>query len=119
VVGLGGGAPGLLRVANVAVVLTVALLVRRRTDWLTGAGWSTLALIASLAWLVPWYIIWLLPLAGLASSVRLRRATLVMTVFLLLAFMPVTGIIMRATGINLMSSSVGQASTSLQHKLAQ
>ncbi len=31
VVGLGGGAPGLLRVANVAVVVTVALLVRRRT----------------------------------------------------------------------------------------
>jgi alpha-1,6-mannosyltransferase len=119
IVGLGGGAPVLLRVANVAVVVVVALMVRRRRDWLAGAGWSTLALIASLAWLVPWYIIWLLPLAGLASSVKLRRATLAMTVFLLLAFMPATGIFLRATGINLMSSSVGQASTSLQHKLAQ
>ncbi len=37
-VGLGGGAPGLLRVANVAVVITVALLVRRRRDWLAGRG---------------------------------------------------------------------------------
>jgi len=118
-VGLGGGAPGLLRVANVAVVVTVALLIRRRTDWLAGAGWSTLVLIASLAWLVPWYIIWLLPLAALASSIRLRRATLALTVFLLLAFMPATGIFLRATGIDLMSGSVGQASTSLQHKLAQ
>jgi hypothetical protein len=118
-VGLGGGAPGLLRVANVAVVVTVALLIRRRRDWLAGAGWSTLALIASLAWLVPWYIIWLLPLAALATSVRLRRATLALTVFLVLAFMPATGIFLRATGIDLMSSSVGQASSSLQHKLAQ
>jgi hypothetical protein len=118
-IGLGGGAPGLLRVANVAVVLAVALLVRRRREWLAGAGWATLALIASLAWLVPWYIIWLLPLAALASSIRLRRATLALTVFLLLAFMPATGIFLRATGIDLMSGSVGQASTSLQHKLAQ
>jgi hypothetical protein len=101
------------------VVLTVALLLRRRRDWLAGAGWSTLALIASLAWLVPWYLIWLLPLAGLASSIRLRRATLAMTVFLVLAFMPATGIFLRAQGIDLMSGSVGQASTSLQHKLAQ
>ncbi len=117
--GLGGGAPALLRVANVAVVVLVALLVRRRKDWLAGAGWSTLALIASLAWLVPWYIIWLLPLAGLATNVRLRRATLGLTVFLVLAFMPATGMLLRASGVNLMSGSVGQASTSLQHKLAQ
>jgi len=119
VIGIGGGAPALLRVANVAVVLTVALLLRRRRDWLSGAGWSTLALIASLAWLVPWYLIWLLPLAALASSVRLRRATLAMTVFLVIAFMPATGMFLRSQGIDLMSSSVGQASTSLQHKLAQ
>ncbi len=51
--GVGGGTPGLLRLANVALVVTVALVLRRRGEWLTGAGWSTLALIASLAWLVP------------------------------------------------------------------
>ena len=54
----------------------------------SGAGWSTLALIASLAWLVPWYVIWLLPLAALATSVRLRRVALALTVFLIFAFMP-------------------------------
>jgi hypothetical protein len=118
VIGVGGGTPGLLRIATVAVVLVVAHQVYRRRDWLSGAGWSTFALIASLAWLVPWYIIWLLPLAALASNVRLRRAALAMTAFLILAFMPATGIFMSAHGINPLASSVGQASASRQHKLA-
>jgi alpha-1,6-mannosyltransferase len=118
-IGIGGGTPGLLRLANVAVVVTVALVLRRqRSDWLSGAGWCTLALIASLAWLVPWYICWLLPLAALGSSVRLRRAALVMTAFLVITFVPLTGIILQNRGIDPMGSSVGQASKALQHKLA-
>jgi hypothetical protein len=116
--GLGGGAPGLLRIANVALVLAVLYCLRKR-DWLTGAGWSTLALIASLAWLVPWYVIWLLPLAALGTSIRLRRAALVLTVFLVLTFIPATGSFLGNHGIDLMGGSAGQASRSLQHKLAQ
>jgi Glycosyltransferase family 87 len=118
-IGAGGAAPWLLRIANVAVVLSVALLLRRRVDWLAGAGWATFALLVSLAWLVPWYVIWLLPLAALATSVRMRRAAIAFTVFLVLTFMPATPMFMRARGINLMSSAVGQASQSLQHKLSQ
>ncbi len=118
-VGIGGGTPGLLRVASVAVVLVVAHQVYRRRDWLSGAGWSTLALIASLAWLVPWYVIWLLPLAALGTSVRLRRAALALTLFLVIAFVPATGIYLSQHGIDLLSSSAGQASKSLQNKLAQ
>jgi hypothetical protein len=119
IIGLGGGAPALLRIANVAVVLVVALLIRRRGDWLAGAGWATLALVASLAWLVPWYVIWVLPLAALATSVRLRRAAFAFTVFLILTFMPAAGMIAQRLGIDPMSGAVGQASQSLQHKLAQ
>jgi alpha-1,6-mannosyltransferase len=119
IIGLGGGAPALLRIANVAVVLAVALLIRRRGDWLAGAGWATLALLASLAWLVPWYVIWVLPLAALATSVRLRRAAFAFTVFLILTFMPAAGMIAQRLGIDPMSGAVGQASQSLQHKLAQ
>ncbi|HEY3725786.1 MAG TPA: glycosyltransferase family 87 protein [Solirubrobacteraceae bacterium] len=117
-IGIGGGAPALLRLANVAVVLVVAYEVYRRRDWLIGAGWSTFALIASLAWLVPWYVVWLLPLAALATSVRLRRTALVLTLFLVFAFVPATSIYFAKHGINLLSSSVGQASKSHQHKLA-
>jgi hypothetical protein len=116
-IGVGGGVPLLLKIANVAVVLVVAWQVRRRGDWLVGAGWATFALIASLAWLVPWYVTWLLPLAALASSIRLRRATLALTAYLVLAFMPATGIIFSHLQIDPMSGSAGQASNVRQQHL--
>ena len=47
-IGIGGGAPALLRLADVVLVLVVVWLVRRRGDWLSRAGWATVALIASL-----------------------------------------------------------------------
>ncbi len=115
--GLGGSTPGLLRVANLLVVLTVLATMRRPREWVTGAGWSTLALIASVAWLMPWYLVWVLPLAALGASVRLRRATLAFTVFLVLTFMPETSVFVDAHGLNPMSTSVGQAALTLQQKL--
>jgi hypothetical protein len=120
ILGVGGGTPGLLRVANVALVLTVALLLlRRRRDWLGGAGWSTFALVASLAWLVPWYIVWVLPLAAIGTSLRLRRTALAFSMYLVIAFAPATGMLLSKVGINLMNSSAGRASQDLQHKLEQ
>ena len=118
VLGVGGGTPVLLKLAIVGVVGVVAYESFRQRNWLVGAGWSTFALLASLSWLVPWYVIWLLPLAALGSSVRLRKTALAMTVFLILAFMPATALYMAAHGINPLGSSVGQASQSHQHKLA-
>jgi uncharacterized membrane protein len=118
-IGLQGGAPALLKLADVALVLAVVYLLRRPGDWLAKMGWATLAFIASLPWLVPWYVIWLLPLAALASSVRLRRAAIAMTVFILLTFLPVSSIVLNDLGINPMNSSVGRASTQLQQKLSQ
>jgi alpha-1,6-mannosyltransferase len=118
VLGIGGGTPGLLRVMNVLLVVTVIYFLRRNRDWLSGAGWSTLALLASLAWLVPWYILWVLPLAALGSSVRLRRAAIAFTVFLVLSFLPETGVLLIEHGLNPMGSSVGQASKALQNRLA-
>jgi hypothetical protein len=118
-IGIGGGTPQLLTLANLALVLFVAHEIYRRREWLSSAGWSTLALIVSLAWLVPWYVVWLLPLAALGTSVKLRRATVALTVFLIFAFVPATGQYLSEHNINLLSSPVGQASTSRQDKLAQ
>ena len=83
-----GGTPALLKIAAVGVVLVVAHQFYRNRDWIGGAGWSTLALIASLSWLMPWYVVWLLPLAALGSSVRLRKLAAVLTVYLLFVFLP-------------------------------
>jgi alpha-1,6-mannosyltransferase len=116
-IGIGGGTPGLLRVLNVAVVIAVALLVRQRRDWLAGAGWATFALIVSLAWLVPWYLVWLLPLAALSTNVRLRQAALGLTVFLVLTFMPATDMLLFAHGLNPLNNPAGHASQRLQQKL--
>jgi alpha-1,6-mannosyltransferase len=118
IIGVGGGTSGVLRLATVALVAAVVFLVRRRGDWLSHAGWATVALIASLAWLMPWYVIWVLPLAALGSSVRLRRVTAVLTVFVLLTFLPATNYMLGKIHFNALSGSAGRASSTLQDKLS-
>jgi hypothetical protein len=100
-------------------VLLLADRIGRRGDWVSRAGWATLALIASLAWLMPWYLIWLAPLAALGASPALRRAFLGLTVFLVLTFMPATGIYFANHGIDPMATPAGHASSKLQHKLSR
>ncbi len=117
-IGVGGGTSGVLRLADVALVVAVVLLLRRKGDWLSRAGWATLALIASLGWVMPWYVIWLLPLAALGSSQRLRRVALALTVFLVLVFLPSSGKFWNLINFNPLSGSAGQASSSLQAKLS-
>lgn len=115
----GGGTPTLLRVIDVAVILAIVLLLfRARGDWISRAGWATLALLFSLAWLMPWYIIWVAPLAALGTSLRLRRATLAFTLFLVLTFLPALSIYLTHKGINPLATPAGAASQKLQHKLA-
>jgi hypothetical protein len=116
---VGGGTPLVLRLANVALVVTVLFFLRHKGDWLTGVGWSTLALVASLAWLMPWYVIWILPLAALGTSIRLRRAAVAFTVFLVFAFFPATAIYMGKLHVDPMATPAGQASLALQRKLEQ
>jgi hypothetical protein len=117
-IGAGGGSSGILRLADVALVVAIVLLLRRRGDWLTDAGWATVALIASLAWLMPWYVIWVLPLAALGTSVRLRRTALALTVFLVLTFLPSSGKFWHLISFNPLAGSAGQASQTLQAKLS-
>jgi hypothetical protein len=112
-----GGTPALLKIAAVGVVLVVAHQFYRNRDWIGGAGWSTLALIASLSWLMPWYVVWLLPLAALGSSVRLRRLAAVLTVYLLFVFLPAVNTYTNNHNINLLNTPAGRASSSLQYKL--
>jgi alpha-1,6-mannosyltransferase len=112
-----GGTPALLKIAAVGVVLVVAYQFYRNRDWIGGAGWSTLALIASLSWLMPWYVVWLLPLAALGTSVRLRKLAAVLTVYLLVVFLPAVNTYTNDHNINLLNTPAGRASSSLQYKL--
>ncbi|HST56354.1 MAG TPA: glycosyltransferase 87 family protein [Solirubrobacteraceae bacterium] len=72
-----------------ALVLAFALWrTARGADWRVAAGFSTLALLVSTAWLLPWYAIWALPLAAVSSNRRLRAATLAFCVYALLIRLP-------------------------------
>jgi alpha-1,6-mannosyltransferase len=115
--GIGGATPALLKIFDGLLVATVVYLILRRRDWLTSAGWATLALIVSLSWLMPWYVLWALPFAALSTSVRLRRATLAMTVFLVLTFVPNLWVYMEHHHINPLRSPAGRAAVALQKRL--
>lgn len=114
-----GGTPALLKLADLALVASVIYLLRRGRDLFVDFGWATIALILSLAWLVPWYVVWVLPLAALGTSRRLRRAAVVLTIYLLVTFMPAMAIAISGLGYNPMGTPAGQASLNLQHRLAQ
>jgi hypothetical protein len=60
----------------------------RGAGWREAAGWATLALLLSTAWLLPWYAIWLLPLAAVSGDRRLRAATLVVCAYAVLIHLP-------------------------------
>jgi alpha-1,6-mannosyltransferase len=78
-----------LFVAGFLAVLAAALWrTWRGGDWRIAAGWATLALLLSTAWLLPWYGIWLLPLAAVCGDRRLRAATLVFCAYAVLIHLP-------------------------------
>lgn len=74
---------GLGLLLDVGFVLCLVWLVRRvwrgELDWITGAGWATVALLITAGGLLPWYIGWLVPLAALSSDRRLLVAAVCMT----------------------------------------
>jgi hypothetical protein len=54
-----------------AYAALVAWLVRgtwRGGDWVRAAAWAGAGLLVATAWLVPWYVIWALPLAAVARD---------------------------------------------------
>jgi hypothetical protein len=78
-----------------AFVCVLALLLRRSlragrgsVRWIGDAGWATLALLVASAWLVPWYAIWIVPLAALSASRALMAATLALCAYMLVIAVP-------------------------------
>lgn len=119
---VGGGTHSVLRVMELVVILVSAyqllrMLLDPDRDWLAGAGWATLALIASVAWLMPWYVLWLLPLAALARSTMLRVVAVTLTLFLALTLGPDTTYQLGLHNVNLLNTPAGKASAVIEHKL--
>lgn len=61
---------------------------RGATGAIEAAAWATLAILLASAWLVPWYVLWLLPLAALSCDRRLWAATLALSAWMLAIAVP-------------------------------
>jgi alpha-1,6-mannosyltransferase len=72
----------------VAVLAGALWRTARGADWRVAAGWTTLALLLSTAWLLPWYVIWVLPLAAVGGDRGLRAATLTFCAYAVLIHLP-------------------------------
>ena len=85
--GFGGLTLGIRLVADAAFLAIVVVGLRRAWrggDWMAAAGWATFALVVTSAWLLPWYAVWLLPLAAMAGDTRLRAAALALTAYVVI-----------------------------------
>jgi hypothetical protein len=114
-IGLALGAGGetetlhsLLSAVLVLSVLGCCVLAWRRRDSITPSGWATVALLVTLGWVLPWYVLWLLPLAALSRSRRLRTTALVLGAYLIVAWAPASGLLWNAIGFQPAKTSLGR-----------
>jgi alpha-1,6-mannosyltransferase len=76
-------------IAAFALLVTYLLLwTYRGGDWLRAAAWATAALLLATAWLLPWYLLWPLPLAALSRDRPLQLLLLALTAYQLGARIP-------------------------------
>jgi alpha-1,6-mannosyltransferase len=108
--GQGGATQTLRALITVGLVASVGgccLLAWRRRDPVTAAGWAAFALIVSLSWVLPWYVLWVLPLAAVSSSRRLRGATLILGAYLILTWAPLFSSALNAIGFHPSKTPLG------------
>ncbi|HWX45816.1 MAG TPA: hypothetical protein VNY52_10905 [Solirubrobacteraceae bacterium] len=98
----------LLSIVLVVAVLGCGAMAWRRRDALSASGWATIALLVTLSWVLPWYVLWVLPMAALSSSRALRTTALVLGAYLILTWMPLATAMDNALGIRPTKTSLGQ-----------
>lgn len=84
--------PGTVRIAAAilfaAAIAYLLVWTWRGNDWVRAAAWAALALLLASAWLLPWYLIWVLPLAAISRDRPLQLLTLALTAYQLGARIP-------------------------------
>ncbi len=89
---LSGLDPTAVRIVAFALFALTFLYLLLRTwlgmDWLRAAAWASFALLLATAWLLPWYLIWALPMVALSRDRPLQLFTLLLTAYQLPARMP-------------------------------
>jgi glycosyl transferase family 87 len=64
-----------------ALVIYLLAWTARGNDWLRAAAWATFGLLLATAWLLPWYLLWPLPLAALSRDRLLKLLLLGLTAY--------------------------------------
>jgi hypothetical protein len=120
ILGIGGETMGWRTAIELGLLVAIGgctIWALRGRDWIAPAGWVTFAVLVSLSWVLPWYLIWMLPFAALASTRRLRIAALVLGVYLFLGFMPYATTFWRDIGVNPSTTLTGRADARYLHTL--
>jgi hypothetical protein len=109
--GAGGESAGLrtgLSVVLVVILLACAWLAWKHRDAITASGWASVALLVTLSWVLPWYVLWVLPFAALSGSRRLRTTALVLGVYLIVAWAPASGLLWNAINFHPQTTALGR-----------
>jgi hypothetical protein len=110
-VGAGGETDTLHLLTSLALAAGVILSCRLayvRRDPITACGWASVVLLVTLSWVLPWYVLWVLPLAALSASRRLRRTALVLGAYLIFVWAPASGLLWNAIGFHPERTSIGR-----------
>ncbi|MGA2454663.1 MAG: hypothetical protein ABSG93_14195 [Solirubrobacteraceae bacterium] len=110
-IGVGGETEGLRTIVTGVLAIIVLLCCRlawRRRDSITASGWAMVALVFTLGWVLPWYVLWALPLAALSRSRRLRAAALVAGAYLIVTWAPASGRLWNEIGFHPESTPLGR-----------
>jgi hypothetical protein len=71
-----------------ALVIYLLLWTYRGGDWIRASAWTAFALLLATAWLLPWYLLWPLPLVAISRDRALQLLTLALTAYQLGARIP-------------------------------
>jgi hypothetical protein len=125
-IGAGGETLALHKVMTATLIVSVAACCwyawrpRRRGDGsaadgpgiaertIVACGWASIALLVTLSWVLPWYVLWVLPLAALSASRWLRGVALALGVYLIIAWAPASGLLWDAIGFHPEKTSIGR-----------
>ena len=119
-IGHGGLDPGLRRILEVVLVTGTAAIAGWTwwsRDWAAGAAWAAVLLLLTLGWVMPWYVLWILPFAAITRRGGPRGAAIALTVFLLAIWVPATGPALHQLGAHVTATPTGRVNNVFLHAL--
>jgi hypothetical protein len=99
---------GIVSAALLASVAWCSWFAWRRRDAITASGWASVALLVTLSWVLPWYVLWTLPLAALSRSRRLRAVVLVLGAYMIITWSPASAVLWDALDFHPENTALGR-----------